>query len=70
MLKWVGCDEAHGGKIKTNYVVTFQEYLPVQMGELTQYIYNFVEEWELNDLAIPEGYGNEGSGGGAKEEAK
>lgn len=48
----------------------FQDYIRFVMCQITQEMCKFVEEWEPDDLTIPQGCGVESKGGGTEEEDK
>lgn len=50
------------------YVDAFKEGIPISICHITKEMYRFVEEWELEDLNLPEDHGNEGHC--TEEEAK
>lgn len=52
VLKCVIWEESIGGKKQNTYAYTFQNVLPISIGQFAQYLYILVKKWEPNILNI------------------
>lgn len=53
VLKCMVVTEIRGGQSQKIYMDTFQEFLPIAMGQLSEALYDWVDEWEPEDLTAP-----------------
>lgn len=48
-----GLEELRGGTRQKKYVETFHKFLPIAKDQLTREMYEYVEDWEEEDLEVP-----------------
>ena len=53
VLECLEANEKRGGKRQKQYMDTFQKFLPIAMGQLSEALYHWVDEWEPADLEMP-----------------
>ena len=53
VLECMMANEKRGGSRQKLYMETYQKFLPIALGQLSEALYNWVQEWEPSDLAKP-----------------